>query len=426
MKELVNHIVAGAFILIAVIGPVSTGAQESPSSTPASGESVYTEEQLDQLLAPIALYPDALLGQVLMAATYPLEVVEAARWVSDSNNASLKGDALSAALSNEDWAPSVKSLVPFPQVLQMMDTHLDWMEKLGDAFLAQQGDVMSSVQRLRDRAQAAGTLRSTPQQTVAHQGQTIVIEPAEPEVIYVPVYNPAVVYGVWPYLTYPPYYFPPPPGYIVEPSLVTGFYFAAGIITVSWLWDWYHIDWHRHRVDIDAHRFNVINVHRPPITHDVWVHDRYHRRGVPYPSPAVRSRFEPVRPGAPVTHREFRGFDQGTRIIRPATPPRNITRPPTRIPRETPPRTSAPRVAPRSHAPRTPSPREAGPRTPPPAFQDYTNGAGARRDAERGQTSRRSMSSGKFAPSRDGQAPRSGGETRGRPGGRRDGGERRH
>jgi hypothetical protein len=254
-----------------------------------------------------------------------------------------------------------------------------------------------------------------------------VIEPAAPEVIYVPVYDPAVVYGVWPYVAYPPYYFPPPPGYIVEPSLVTGFYFAAGIVTVGWLWDWDRIDWHRHRVDIDTHRFNDINVHRPPITHNIWVHDRYHRRGVPYPNPAVRSRFERPRPGTPETHREFRGFDQGTHIIRPAAPPRNITPPPARtLPRgTTPPRTSSPQSPTRGPTPHTAPPRGVEP-TPPPAFQDYTNGDAVRRDAKRGQLSRRSMSPGNIAPSRDAQTPRSGGETHGRPGGRPNGGERRH
>jgi hypothetical protein len=144
-----------------------------------------------------------------MASTYPLEVVEAARWVEDPNNARLKGDQLAAALQGKDWDPSVKSLAPFPQILRMMDDRLDWMQKLGDAFLAQQNEVMDSVQRLRRQAEEAGTLQSSPQQTVTTQDQTITVEPANPNVVYVPIYDPTVVYGAWPYPDYPPYYFPP-------------------------------------------------------------------------------------------------------------------------------------------------------------------------------------------------------------------------
>jgi Protein of unknown function (DUF3300) len=408
MNGILVHIVAAAFVLLAVAGSPPIYAQEMPSSPPAPGEAAFSPEELDQLLAPIALYPDALLGQILMAATYPLEVVQAARWVGDPDNAALKGDALTAALANEDWDPSVKSLVPFPQVLSMMDTYLDWMQKLGDAFLAQEADVMTAVQRLRRSAQAAGTLTSTDQQEIVSEGQTIVIEPANPEVIYVPVYNPTIVYGVWPYPAYPPYYFPPPPGYIVEPSVVTDFYFAAGIVTVQWLWGWDRCDWHHHRIDIDDRRFNVINVHRPPIRNNVWVHDSYHRRGVPYPNPAVRGRFERSRPGEPETLREFRGYVQGEPTARPATPPRG------QVPRESPPRT----IVPRTPLPRRAPPRTTEPRTGPPAFQGYSNGTEVRRDAERGRESRRTMAPGELAPrrnvtpSRGGQAPRPGGEPR--------------
>ncbi len=249
MKQLLVYILAGALALFTAGAALRADAQEAPASP--QGETLYSAAQLDQLLAPIALYPDALLSQVLMAATYPLEVVEAARWVRDPHNASLKGDALTAALGEKDWAPSVKSLVPFPQVLEMMDTHLDWMQKLGNAFLAQEADVMNAVQRLRSRAVAAGSLRTTDEQVVKHQGQTIVIEPASPEVIYVPVYDPLAIFGVWPYPLYPPYYFPPPPGYIVEPTLITGLYFSAGFVTVNWLWGWGYVDWPRHRIHID-------------------------------------------------------------------------------------------------------------------------------------------------------------------------------
>lgn len=396
MREILAYIVAGAFAVLTVTGPMSASGQAPPVP---QAESVYTPEQLDQLLAPIALYPDVLLGQILMAATYPLEVVQAARWVREPDNAALKGDALTAALAGKDWDPSVKSLVPFPQVLQMMDTHLDWMQRLGDAFLAQQGDVMTAVQRLRIRAKVAGTLISSAQQVVVPQGRTIVIEPANPEVIYVPVYNPGVIFGPWPYPAYPPYYFPPPPGYVVEPSLITGFYFAAGIITVQWLWGWDHFDWHRRRIDIDVHRFNVINVHRPPVTHNIWVHDRYHRRGVPYPSPGVRARFGRVRAAPFDMRRDFRGYDRTQGV----TPPR-VTPPGGRVPRAAPPQGAA------------------APRTLPPAFEGYSNGTEVRRDAERGRESRGTMPPEGLAPPR--RIAPSRGESRGNRGSR-PGGERR-
>jgi len=157
---------------------------------------------LEQILAPIALYPDSLLAQILMASTYPLEVVQADRWAKQ--NKDLKGDALTAALEKQPWDPSVKSLVNFPQVLAMMSEKLDWTQKLGDAFLAQQKDVMDTVQGLRKKAVDAGNLKTTKEQQVIVEKETIIIEPASTQVVYVPTYNPTVVYGAWPYPAYPP------------------------------------------------------------------------------------------------------------------------------------------------------------------------------------------------------------------------------
>src|SRR5579871_1216189 len=136
--------------------------QPAPAAAPATAQT-YNTEQLDALLAPIALYPDALLTQVLMASTYPLQVVEAQRWVEVPANKALTGDALSKALEAQPWDPSVKSLVPFPQALAMMNANLDWMQQLGYAFADQQADVFDSVQRLRRQAQAAGNLQSSSQ-----------------------------------------------------------------------------------------------------------------------------------------------------------------------------------------------------------------------------------------------------------------------
>lgn len=156
------------------------------------------------MLAPIALYPDSLLIQVLMAATYPLEVVQAARWVSQNPN--LKGEKLAAALNQKSWDPSVISLVNFPSVLAMMNDKLEWTQNIGDAFLGQKDQVMATIQNLRAKAQAQGTLKTTKEQVVVVQEKTIVVEPADPMVVYVPAYNPTVVYGAWWYPAYPPYY----------------------------------------------------------------------------------------------------------------------------------------------------------------------------------------------------------------------------
>lgn len=161
-----------------------------PAEQQANAAQRFNTEQIDALLAPIALYPDSLLTQILMASTFPLQVVAAARWVEESGHKGLSGDALTKALEAEPWDPSVKSLVPFPQVLAMMNAKLDWLQQLGYAFAEQQADVLSSVQRLRRQAQAKGSLQSTPQQVVRTEEQTIIIEPAQPNVVYVPNYNP--------------------------------------------------------------------------------------------------------------------------------------------------------------------------------------------------------------------------------------------
>src|SRR6202051_1378387 len=185
--------------------PLGASAQPVPATQPAPEtpqQSALSEAQLDQLTAAIALYSDPLIGQVLTAATYPLEVVEAHRWLQDPANAALKGDQLAAALQEQSWDLSVKSLVPFPQILQMMDSNLEWTERIGDAFLPQRDAVMDSIQRLRHRAAAAGSLTSTPQQTVSTEDQDIAIEPANPDVVYVPYYNPDVIYGPWPWPDY--------------------------------------------------------------------------------------------------------------------------------------------------------------------------------------------------------------------------------
>jgi hypothetical protein len=388
-----------AAVLAAMPAPDAIAVPDAPAVAQ------YTDAQLDQMLAPIALYPDTLLTQVLMAATYPLEIVEADRWVRQPDNAALTGDDLNAALGSEPWDPSVKSLVPFPQILHMMDDKLTWTERLGDAFLADQAAVMASVQRLRRQAQAAGNLRSTTYETVEAEGSQIVIVPAEPDIVYVPVYDPVFVYGPWPYPAYPPFYF----GAYFDVVFVGGFGWA-GFSVVRPLWGWCDWDWRRSVVFVNPIRFNDINVGAPPIVGDRWHHDPFHRHGVPYPNEMLRERFQAR--GAAADMRRFRGYPQSEG---PASPPafeqRREQRPEQRReqPREQP-RFSAgererdaerqqPQAAPGYRA-STPEARPFERRfeaarpgaAPPPAFESYGRSAGEiRMQSERGYASRHSM-----------------------------------
>ena len=274
----------------------------------------FTTEQLDQMLAPIALYPDALLSQVLMASTYPLEVVEAARW--SQANPNLKGDAAVAAVKDKSWDVSVKSLVAFPQTLQMMSNQLDWTQKLGDAMIGQQKDVATAVQRLRAKAQAAGNLKSTPQQTVTTQSSggatAIVIEPANPELLYVPYYNPAWAYGAWPYPAYPPPYYPPPPNY--GAALMTGMMFGLGVAAGAamfggWHWGYGGGGWGNSYTTVNVNRATSItnNFNADRYRNGQWAHDPAHRDGVPYRTPAERQEFGQHRPDSAAQREQFRG-----------------------------------------------------------------------------------------------------------------------
>jgi uncharacterized protein DUF3300 len=268
MRRTLYRSVALLAALSLVVPPPSFAQTTPPAATDTA--TVFNAEQLDALLAPIALYPDALLAQVLMAATYPLQVVAASRWLDDPPNKNLTGDALAQALANQPWDPSVKSLVPFPQVLVMLNSKLDWTQQLGYAFATQQADVMDSVQRLRQQAQAAGYLKTTEQQRVVVEKSVIVIEPASPQTVYVPVYSPTVVYGAWPYPAYPPIYIPPPPGYVVGNAFVAGLAFATGVAVVGSLWGWARPTWYGGSVNVNVNRYNTINVNRPPINSPVW------------------------------------------------------------------------------------------------------------------------------------------------------------
>ena len=268
--------------------PLDALAQTKPTAVvQTAANQPFNAEQLDALLASVALYPDELLTQVLMAATYPLDVVAAARWVEAPAHKSLSGDALAKALEAEPWDPSVKSLVPIPAVLATMNNNLTWLQQLGYAFATQQADVFAAVQRLRGLAQQNGKLASTPQQTVSTQQVTveppagssqaptqqpvIVIEPAQTDTIYVPSYDPTVVYGsAWPYPSYPPYYAVPPAGYYLGTALATGFAFAAGAAVVGGLWGWARPAWGGGYANVNVNRYNNINVNRAQINSSRW------------------------------------------------------------------------------------------------------------------------------------------------------------
>jgi hypothetical protein len=250
-------------------------------------------ERLDQLLAPIALDPDDLLGDILMAATYPLEVVEAARWVQAPDHALQSGDQLFATLENEDWDPSVKSLAQFPRILRMMADELDWTERLGEAFLADQAGVMDSIQRLRQRAQSAGRLVSFPGATVMAEGQTISIKPSTPDLVYVPVVDPTVVYGSWPYPAFPP---DNPPVFSDGATVVGLGCRWLSVPIAAPFWGWHHVNWRRHDIDIDRDRFIVLNRNHPSIEGDTWGHDLSHRHDVQYRDSRLRARFGGATP----------------------------------------------------------------------------------------------------------------------------------
>ncbi len=253
----------------------------------------FSDPELDQLLAPIALYPDVLLSQVLMASTYPLEIVAAARW--SRNNPGLDGEAAVDAVSNMDWDDSVKSLVAFPDLLARLDEDLDWTQQLGDAYLYQEEDVLGRVQALRNRAYAEGHLRDVERVRVVREQEVIYIEPAHPRIVYVPYYNPVVVYGSWPWHAYPPVYWAHPRVIYGTGRAHTGVVIYWGSpISVSPVFYYSHFDWHRrHIVIVNVNR----HVHRRPYygRHVVdgrrWQHDPRHRRNVSYSRRALEQRY---------------------------------------------------------------------------------------------------------------------------------------
>ena len=281
MKSFLKSLVAG-LLAVTLTGPVAV-AQERPA---------FSEEELDQMLAPIALYPDSLLSQILMASTYPLEVVQAARW--SRANSQLKGEDAVKAVEGMDWDPSVKSLVAFPQILHRMDERLDWTQRLGEAFLAQEPHVLDAIQGLRQRAAVAGNLNSNEHLRVTRQDDAILIEPARPEAVYVPYYNPAVVYGPWVWPGYPPVYWGPFPGYYASPGF-SPFFFWGPAIVVSTGFFFGHADFHHHHVTVHhKHGHPAHAKHHPTTAYGkpvAWKHDPVHRKGVPYRHASLHQQF---------------------------------------------------------------------------------------------------------------------------------------
>lgn len=273
----------------------------------------WTTERLEQLVAPIALYSDGVLAQVLMASTYPLEIVQAARWVA--KNPKLEGAPLEQALKGQDWDPSVKSLCGLRDVLERMNENLDWTQDLGDAFLAEKAKLMDAVQNMRRKALEAGQLASGDQQKVTEQeDKIIVIEQASPEVVYVPTYYPSVVYGSWtyPYWYYPPLYVPPPPG-----SVWLGF--TAGAIWGAAIWGGCHWGWGHTDIDIDIDHHNewTAKVDRDAAANRIenrsgqrqeWAHRAEHRQGVVYGDQRVAQRYGATDGQTRVTRDQARGY----------------------------------------------------------------------------------------------------------------------
>jgi len=279
---------AASLLVAAVVAENPAVAQQQPAAAPPAGATqgapVNKQQELDQLLAPIALYPDALIAQILMASTYPLEVVEAARWTKEHPN--VKEKALEDEMQKQPWDESVKALTAVPQVLKQMNENLSWTQKLGDAFLADQATVLATVQSLRQKASQAGNLKSTPEQTVKTEtveNKTVyVIESAKPETVYVPTYNPSTIYGPWPYPSYPPYYMYPP-GYAYAPGLA----FATGVFVGAAIWG--NCNWGGNNVNINVNKYN--NFNKANINNGNFNHKAEHRKGVAYKDQGVAQKY---------------------------------------------------------------------------------------------------------------------------------------
>ncbi len=279
---IISHLSIG--LLFLSVMTLSPQALAQDNSDPEPSEK-FSREELAQMLAPIALYPDALLSQVLMASTYPIEIIEADRWIK--KNPALKDEALDTALLDKDWDPSVKATCHFPSILALMSEQITQTTDLGNAFLAQEGEVMDMVQELRAKANAQGNLNTTSEQKVVVEEEKIIIEPADPRVVYVPYYDPFYIYGPWWYPSYPPYYWVPSGVSIgIGISYWPPFYFGVPYLS------WSYFDWHQHTVYI------VVRQRPRYVRHDRWLtksgrwrHAPRHRRGLAYRERSTARKF---------------------------------------------------------------------------------------------------------------------------------------
>src|ERR1700732_1431431 len=285
--------------------PPAPSSPAQPASQPPPSAELLKPEQLEAMVAPIALYPDELLANVLAASTYPLEVVQADRWLKERNN--LKGDALKTEVEKQSWDDSIKALASTADVLTMMSDKLEWTKNLGDAVLGQQPDVMDAIQRLRTKAYDNKKLVPPKQQKVSVQTQeskqVIVIESADPDTMYVPYYDPATVYGSWPYTDYPPYYFGYP-SYIGAGVIAAGLAFGTGWAIGRWGNYWGGgCNWGNRNLYVNHYnRINNIG--------NNWQHNPAHRQGVRYNNANVQQRFgnNNMKAGA-ADRMDFRGRD---------------------------------------------------------------------------------------------------------------------
>lgn len=355
-----------------------SGPARAQQSDPA-----FSDAEIDQMLAPIALYPDVLLSQILMAATYPLEVVQAARW--RKQNSALDAEDALAAVEDEDWDPSVKALVAFPRVLERMDDDLDWTQRLGEAFLFQEETVMARVQELRRRAWDAGALQNQEQARVVRSENIIIIEPPSETLVYVPYYDPRLVYGRWWWSSHPPYYWDAPRGL----QLGVGFVWGSGVrVPSGWLFS--TVNWPRQQVIIVPAYRPYRRDFGPPHRHydsfidaRVWRHDMRHRRGLVYRHGQWRPQARPpqVQPPAVGTPSRPPAVPQRPSILRDSdrqvpSNPRGGERF-----RQAPPEPSRELRRPESRPPASPPRRELGtPRRDPPPRRDSSPGRPAQGD----------------------------------------------
>ena len=271
----------------------SAGAAANPAATDTAATAKIPPEQLDALVAPIALYPDPLLAQTLVASTYPLEIVQLQQWLG--KHAGLKDQALADSVAKQPWDPSIQSMAAVPDVVKRLSDDIQWTTELGNAFLAQQGDVMDAVQRMRKKAADNGALKSNEQQkvdtTVVEQKTVIVVQPTNPEVIYVPVYSPTIVYGPPVYYPYPPIYYPPPP-----PPGAYAVAFTVGVMWGAAMWggSCCYAGWgHSNTVIINNNNhYNQINHYGGGAGgNNNWQHNPQHRGAAPYPNQNTANKY---------------------------------------------------------------------------------------------------------------------------------------